>query len=156
MADSAMVKDASADDLAKAADGKISFFSKEAIKPLVVAGATGGIAVVTARYFLKDKFFPEGVTEESGLSAEQKTTRQYYIGGAKVVIGGVGAMALKRVSTAAALGFAVALVCDGVADIATESLTTKLDDWFGDETASAGPAENVTYFQEVQRRRRAA
>lgn len=103
--------------------GEIPWLSKEVVKPVAIAGAVGAVGVVSGRFFA-NKYFPN--TDSDGEADDNAKTKR---GAAKIALGLGGAALLKKMP-AAAIGWAVGLTVDGVADIVEDSIDDKLHEYF--------------------------
>lgn len=107
----------------KAMLGEVPWLSKEVVKPVAIAGAVGAVGVVSGRFFA-NKYFPN--TDADGAADDNAKTMR---GAAKIALGLGGAALLKKMP-AAAIGWAVGLTVDGVADIVEDSIDDKLHEYF--------------------------
>lgn len=158
MADGGMVK-ADAAPIMQALRGELKFTDGKVLVPIAKGAAAGALGVTLTRYFGND-WFPQYEEDDDGnpTTTEDKNYKLKR-GGFKIVAGVGGAMMLRKVSQAAAIGWLGGCTADGVADIIEDKATEYLDDWFGDEEETTdAPAEEqasgaVNYFQRVSRRR---
>lgn len=121
--------------------GEISWFSKEVVKPVAIAGGAGAVAVVSGRFFA-NKYFPD-TTSDGEADDNAKTKR----GAAKIVLGLAGAGMLKKMSPAAAAGVGIGLVVDGVCDVIEDTVDDKLHEYFDsdgeDSRSSSGGSSSA-------------
>lgn len=115
--------------LAKASTGGISFFKSEVIKPLAVGVGAGGLGVIAGRFFVARMFKnADGTTD----APNAKRNR----GLVKIAAGVIVASAIRKYSPVAALGIALGMGVDGVADLAEETVNPYLQRWFRNPTSA--------------------
>lgn len=117
--------------LAKASSGGISFFKSEVVKPLAMGVGAGGLGVIGGRFFTARMFKQaDGTTD----APNAKRNR----GLVKIAAGLIVASAIRKYSPVAALGVALGLGVDGVADLAEDTVNPYLQRWFRNPTTAAG------------------
>ena len=116
--------------LAKPSSGGISFFKSEVIKPLAVGVGAGGLGVIAGRFFVARMFKNADGTD----AANAKRNR----GLVKIAAGVIVASAIRKYSPVAALGVALGMGVDGVADLAEGTVNPYLERWFRNPTTAAG------------------
>lgn len=148
--------------LTQAASGKLSFFKQGVIMPVVVGSAAGGVGVVLGRYFTRKMFVKKNADGsyqmENGRYVDEDSNSKLKRGGVKIALGLVGASVVRKYSPPAALGLALGLGVDGVADMIETKGFEYLDKWFTTRPAAGvyGGAVNGgygggrTYSREVQ------
>lgn len=159
MADGGMVK-ADAAPIVQAVKGELKFTDGKVLVPVAKAAVSGALGVTLTRYWGND-WFPQYKRDDAGNpTTEEDKDHKLKRGAFKIAAGIGGAMVLRKVSQAAALGWMGGCTADGVADIIEDKATEVLDDWFGDEeeTADAGggsggeQAGGAAYFRRVNGR----
>lgn len=162
MADGGMVK-ADAAPIVQAVKGELKFTDGKVLVPVAKAAASGALGVTLTRYWGND-WWPEYKLDDNGNpTTERDKDFKLKRGAFKIAAGIGGAMVLRKVSQAAALGWLGGCTADGVADIIEDKATEMLDGWFGDDeeetstgadagTGSGERSGGAAYFQNVRRR----
>lgn len=127
--------------LRKAASGELSFLDRDVLMVVGKVAAGGAAGVLVGRY-AGARFYPRNEDTDQNNNALMRH-------GTEAVVGLVGAMALRKVSPAAAVGFGVVAVGDALANAVAPSVFEQFDDWFleaGDPRTQAGEmfVEGVT------------
>jgi len=130
----------------KAASGELSFADRDVLMVMGKIGAGGAGGVLVGRY-AGARFYPRAEDTDQNNNALMRA-------GTEAVVGLAGAMVLRKVSPAAAVGFGVAALADALANAVQPSVFEQLDDWFleaGDPRTAAD-----MYVDGVPAQRRAA
>ena len=106
----------------KAASGQLSFVDKEVLKVVGKVGLGGGAGVLLGRY-AGARFYPRAEDTDQNNNAMMRHATEAAVG-----LG--GAMAIRKVSPAAAVGFAAAAIADALANWAQPEVFSQLDDLF--------------------------
>lgn len=140
MADSAVSSGLT--QLSQAASGKLSFFKQGVIMPVVVGSAAGGGAVVVGRYFTRKLFVKKNADgtyqrDAAGGYVDEDSNSKLKRGAVKIALGLAGASVVRKYSPPAALGIALGLGVDGVADMIQSKGFEYMDKWFTPSTSSS-------------------
>lgn len=119
--------------LRKFAGGQLGVTDKDVLQVFGKVGAGGAGGVLVGRYVAERMYPRTDDTDQNNNKLMRHLT--------EAAVGVGGAMALRKVSPAMALGFAVVAVGDAMANAAAPTAFEYLDDWFRDDgqrTAAAG------------------
>lgn len=123
----------SVNTLAKASSGGISFFKSDVIKPLAVGVGAGGLGVIAGRFFTARMFTQPGTTAGTTVDAPNAKRNRGLV---KIAAGLIVASAIRKYSPVAALGVALGMGVDGVADLAEDTVNPYLTRWFRNPTGA--------------------
>lgn len=118
--------------LAKASTGSISFFKSEVVKPLAMGVGGGALGVIGGRFFTATMFKNADGTDTPNAKMKR--------GAVKIAAGLIVASAIRKYSPVAALGVAIGMGVDGLADIAEDKINPYLTRWFRNPERTGGRA----------------